>query len=110
MLGTCSPTSRRTRSRSTRSRCGQSVYDAEVAARFGTLDELDARLAGRRFLLGPMPVETDRRLFTTLLRFDAVSRAHYYRTHPQINPSRLVTVRPSADFGAPHDRRRLTVE
>jgi glutathionyl-hydroquinone reductase len=36
------------------------------------LDRLDARLADRRYLLGPAPVETDWRLFVTLIRFDAV--------------------------------------
>ena len=83
-----------------------------------------------------LPVETDWRLFTTLLRFDAVYnihfkcsvrklieyehlwpftrdlfqtpgvaetvsfdeiRRHYYLTHPMINPSGLVAVRPDED-------------
>ena len=44
---------------------------------FATLDELDARLATRRFLFGDAPVETDWRLFTTLLRFDAVYAIHF---------------------------------
>ena len=52
----------------------QAIYEREVASLFATLDELDARLAGRRFLFGSAPVETDWRLFTTLLRFDAVYR------------------------------------
>jgi glutathionyl-hydroquinone reductase len=50
----------------------QDVYEREVAALFAMLDELDARLDDRRFLFGPAPVETDWRLFTTLVRFDAV--------------------------------------
>ena len=41
------------------------------------LDELDDRLAGRRFLFGAEPVETDWRLFTTLVRFDAVYQIHF---------------------------------
>ena len=44
---------------------------------FETFDELDARLATRRFLFGDAPVETDWRLFTTLLRFDAVYLIHF---------------------------------
>jgi putative glutathione S-transferase len=91
-------------------------------------------------------VETDWRLFTTLVRFDAVYhihfkcslrriadhanlwpylrdlyqqpgiaetvrmdeiRAHYYRTHHQINPSGLVAVMPDLDFTAPHGRERV---
>ena len=92
------------------------------------------RAAGRRAVpVRPEPVETDWRLFTTLVRFDAVYqihfkcslrklieyehlwpyardlyqwpgvaetvsfdeiRRHYYLTHPMINPSGLVAVRP----------------
>jgi glutathionyl-hydroquinone reductase len=55
----------------------QHVYEREVAALFATLDDLDQRLADRRFLFGPAPVETDWRLFTTLLRFDAVYQIHF---------------------------------
>jgi putative glutathione S-transferase len=121
----------------------QAVYEREVSALFATLDLLDERLEGQRFLFGPDPVETDWRLFTTLLRFDAVYhihfkcsvrklieyehlwpytrdlfqtsgvaetvsfdeiRRHYYLTHPMINPSGLVAVRPDEDFSAPHGR------
>jgi putative glutathione S-transferase len=55
----------------------QAVYEREVRALFETLDELDARLAGQRFLFGWEPLETDWRLFTTLLRFDAVYQIHF---------------------------------
>lgn len=55
----------------------QAAYEAEVAALFGTLDELDARLARSRFLFGDQPLETDWRLFTTLVRFDAVYQIHF---------------------------------
>jgi putative glutathione S-transferase len=55
----------------------QSVYEREVRTLFAALDELDARLAGRRFLYGSAPLETDWRLFTTLLRFDAVYQIHF---------------------------------
>jgi putative glutathione S-transferase len=55
----------------------QEVYEAEVRGLFAMLDELDGRLAGSRFLFGPEPVETDWRLFTTLVRFDAVYQIHF---------------------------------
>jgi putative glutathione S-transferase len=55
----------------------QAVYEHEVTTLFATLDELDARLADRRFLFGDEPLETDWRLFTTLLRFDAVYQIHF---------------------------------
>lgn len=121
----------------------QEIYEREVAALFAQLDELNERLAGRRFLFGPEPLETDWRLFTTLVRFDAVYqihfkcslrklieyehlwpyardlyqwpgvadtvdfgeiRRHYYLTHPMINPSGLVAVRPAESFDLPHGR------
>jgi putative glutathione S-transferase len=57
-------------------RCGfagaQSAYEEAVTALFATLDDLEARLAGRRFLCGEAPTEADWRLFVTLLRFDPV--------------------------------------
>ena len=50
----------------------QAAYEAAVYPLFATLDELETRLAGRRFLFGPAPLESDWRLFVTLVRFDAV--------------------------------------
>ena len=55
----------------------QQTYERAVAELFEMLDELDARLAGGRFLFGAQPVETDWRLFTTLIRFDAVYQIHF---------------------------------
>ena len=55
----------------------QEVYETEVRGLFAMLDELDGRLAGSRFLFGSEPVETDWRLFTTLVRFDAVYQIHF---------------------------------
>ena len=55
----------------------QADYERIVRTMFATLDEIDARLAERRFLFGDAPVETDWRLFTTLLRFDAVYNIHF---------------------------------
>jgi putative glutathione S-transferase len=121
----------------------QRVYEREVMSLFQMLDELDLRLADSRFLFGPEPLETDWRLFTTLVRFDPVYqihfkcsirkldeyeylwpyardlyqwpgvaatvdfdeiRAHYYRTHPMINPSGLVAMMPAASFDEPAGR------
>jgi putative glutathione S-transferase len=55
----------------------QPAYDAAVDELFQTLDELDLRLADRRFLFGSDPLETDWRLFATLVRFDAVYQVHF---------------------------------
>lgn len=44
---------------------------------FGTLDWLDRRLSRRRYLTGDAITEADWRLFTTLLRFDAVYYSHF---------------------------------
>lgn len=55
----------------------QRAYERAVRALFAALDELDARLATRRYLLAAHPVETDWRLFCTLIRFDAVYHGHF---------------------------------
>jgi putative glutathione S-transferase len=48
----------------------QQAYEEACRAVFATLDELDARLATRRYLCGDEPTEADWRLFPTLVRFD----------------------------------------
>ena len=55
----------------------QQVYEREVAALFAALDGLEARLSGQRYLLGERITEADWRLFTTLVRFDAVYHGHF---------------------------------
>lgn len=124
----------------------QASYERAVVSLFEALDELDQRLATRRFLVADHPVETDWRLFVTLVRFDAVYvghfkcnlrriadypnlsgylrdlfqvpgvaatvkidqiKRHYYYTHTDINPTRIVPVGPVLDFMAPHGRERL---
>jgi len=55
----------------------QDAYEERVGAIFTALDDMDARLADQRFLFGPEPLETDWRLFTTLVRFDAVYAIHF---------------------------------
>lgn len=108
----------------------QDAYGAAYDRLFARLDVLEERLAdGRRFLMGDRLTEADVRLFTTLVRFDAVYhnhfrcnrnklvempalwayarrlfqtpgfgdtvdfdhiKRHYYVTHDQINPTRIV--------------------
>ena len=55
----------------------QQVYENEVGALFEALDELGSRLSRQRYLLGNRVTETDWRLFTTLIRFDAVYHGHF---------------------------------
>ena len=127
----------------------QDVYERNLRAVFRMLDELDVRLKSQRFLFGSNPLETDWRLFTTLVRFDAVYhihfkcslrkiteygdlwpylrdlyqrpgiaetvdfdeiRAHYYLTHPMLNPTGLVAVMPADDLGAAHGRDELVYD
>lgn len=124
----------------------QHAYEQAAREVFATLDELDERLATRRYLFGPEPVETDWRLFVTLIRFDPVYfghfkcnlrrivdypnlsgylrdlyqvpgvaatvnfdhiKRHYYVTHDEINPTRIVPIGPLQDLTAPHGRERL---
>jgi putative glutathione S-transferase len=125
----------------------QQAYEESFGHLFDALDELDARLAGSRYLMGDAVTEADWRLFPTLVRFDAVYvghfkcnlrriadypqlsgylrdlyqhpgiaptvdldqiKRHYYRTHPEINPTRIVPVGPALDLAAPHDRAALS--
>jgi glutathionyl-hydroquinone reductase len=132
-------------------RCGfapnQQAYDAAVVELFELLDELDGRLAARRFLFGDAITESDVRLWVTLARFDAVYvthfkvnlrrlvdypnlwpyardlyqhpafggtlnldhiKRHYFTTHPQLNPLRIVPAGPVIDWTAPQHRAALT--
>ena len=124
----------------------QAAYEGAIDALFARLDWLEARLAGQRFLVGQQLTEADIRLFTTLVRFDAVYyghfkcnlrrlvdyphlwgyardlyqrpgfgdtvdfdqiKRHYYMTHDQINPNRIVPKGPIVDWQAPHGREEL---
>lgn len=55
----------------------QGAYEEAAEEVFATLDWLEDRLADRRWLLGERQTEADWRLFTTLLRFDAVYHGHF---------------------------------
>jgi len=63
----------------------QAAHEDAVDALFATLDSLEARLAGQRFLVGNRLTEADIRLFPTLVRFDTV-----YFTHFKCNVRRLI--------------------
>ena len=131
-------------------RCGfattQEAYATAVAALFATLDDLEERLAARRYLFGEQITEADVRLWVTLARFDAVYithfkanlrrlvnypnlwayardlyqqpafgettnfdhiKRHYYGTHPQINPLRIVPAGPILNWAAPQQRESM---
>src|SRR4029077_788926 len=55
----------------------QAKYGQAVAQVFGALDELEELLRARRYLCGSRITEADWRLFTTLIRFDAVYYLHF---------------------------------
>jgi putative glutathione S-transferase len=63
----------------------QDKYEEAVTELFRTLDWLEKRLQRRRWLCGSYFTEADVRLFTTLVRFDAV-----YYSHFKCNLRRLV--------------------
>ncbi|MET7848844.1 glutathione S-transferase C-terminal domain-containing protein [Streptomyces avermitilis] len=56
---------------------GQKEYEAACAGVFHRLELLGQRLADRRYLVGDSITEADIRLFTTLVRFDAVYHGHF---------------------------------
>ena len=62
-------------------RCGfattQDAYEEAVHALFEALSELEERLGRQRYLVGSRLTEADWRLFTTLVRFDAVYVGHF---------------------------------
>ncbi|PMC75798.1 MULTISPECIES: glutathione S-transferase family protein [unclassified Brachybacterium] len=55
----------------------QDAYEKEYHLLWEALDELEERLADRRYLMGPMITEADVRLFPTLIRFDPVYHGHF---------------------------------
>ena len=55
----------------------QAAYEEAYRELFTELDAVDAHLANNRYLLGDALTEADIRLFTTLIRFDAVYHGHF---------------------------------
>lgn len=62
-------------------RCGfatsQDVYREAYGDLFETLEKLEQHLGEHRYLVGDQLTEADWRLFTTLIRFDAVYHGHF---------------------------------
>ncbi|MGP4120720.1 glutathione S-transferase family protein [Psychrobacter aquimaris] len=124
----------------------QEAYEEAVIELFAALDTLEARLADKRYLTGSTITEADWRLFTTLVRFDAVYvghfkcnlrriidypnlwgylrdlyqvpgiaetvnmehiKQHYYTSHANINPTRIIPIGPAIDFTTAHNRDQL---
>jgi putative glutathione S-transferase len=121
----------------------QEAYEESFATLFAALGRLEQRLCAQRYLVGDRLTEADWRLFTTLIRFDAVYvghfkcnlrrivdypnlwaylrdlyqhpgvaetvdfehiKSHYYVTHSNINPTRVVPLGPELDLSEPHGR------
>jgi glutathionyl-hydroquinone reductase len=55
----------------------QTAYEEAAVTLFEALDWLEGRLSKTRFLTGDRLTEADIRLFTTLVRFDAVYHGHF---------------------------------
>ncbi|HEY8532867.1 MAG TPA: glutathione S-transferase C-terminal domain-containing protein [Micromonospora sp.] len=55
----------------------QEAYERAVYQLFARLEALEERLRHQRYLLGDTITEADIRLFTTLVRFDAVYHGHF---------------------------------
>ena len=124
----------------------QEAYEEGCRAVFAALDWIEAILSRQRYLAGARLTEADWRLFTTLVRFDAVYhghfkcnlrrvvdypnisnylrdlyqvpgvaetvnldhiKRHYYMTHDEINPTRIVPVGPELHLDAPHGRENV---
>ncbi len=71
----------------------QVAYEDAFRELFAMLDRLERRLRAQQFLLGEQVTETDWRLFTTLVRFDAVYYGHF-----KCNRDRLVDFPELWDF------------
>ncbi|WP_278405069.1 glutathione S-transferase family protein [Pseudoalteromonas ruthenica] len=55
----------------------QQAYEQAFDTLFSALEKVERRLAGQRYLVGSELTEADWRLFTTLIRFDAVYFGHF---------------------------------
>jgi len=55
----------------------QEAYNSAYTRLFDTLEWLEDRLSAQRYLVGGQITEADWRLFTTLIRFDAIYHGHF---------------------------------
>ncbi|MCS0636770.1 glutathione S-transferase C-terminal domain-containing protein [Streptomyces sp. LP05-1] len=69
---------------------GQDAYDAAYARLFARLDQVSEHLADRRYLVGDTITEADIRLFTTLVRFDAVYHGHFKCNRNKLTEDRVL--------------------
>jgi putative glutathione S-transferase len=63
----------------------QEAYEHSYRKLFSRLDWLSERLADQRYLVGDTITEADVRLFTTLVRFDAVYHGHFKCNRQKLN-------------------------
>ncbi|MFF9506706.1 glutathione S-transferase family protein [Streptomyces sp. NPDC014724] len=68
----------------------QSEYEAAYQDVFCRLDQVSERLADRRYLVGASVTEADIRLFTTLVRFDAVYHGHFKCNRSKLAEDRVL--------------------
>jgi putative glutathione S-transferase len=70
-------------------KCGfattQEAYEQAFIELFATLDRLDLHLSQHQYLVGEQLTEADWRLFTTLIRFDAVYFGHFKTNQQRIS-------------------------
>ena len=62
----------------------QAAYEEAYYKLFDALDWVEQTLGGQRYLAGPGLTEADWRLFTTLIRFDAVYHGHFKTNRQRI--------------------------
>ncbi|MEU8572982.1 glutathione S-transferase family protein [Streptomyces asoensis] len=68
----------------------QGAYEKAFEGVFRRLDLLSSRLAGQRYLVGDTITEADIRLFTTLVRFDAVYHGHFKCNRRKLTEDRVL--------------------
>ncbi|MEV8592646.1 glutathione S-transferase C-terminal domain-containing protein [Streptomyces sp. NPDC052012] len=69
---------------------GQEEYEAACTDVFRRLELLAKRLEGQRYLVGDTITEADIRLFTTLVRFDAVYHGHFKCNRWKLTENRVL--------------------
>jgi len=95
-------------------KCGfattQSAYEQAYDNLFNALDKLEVTLSKSRYLVGNTLTEADIRLFTTLIRFDAVYAGHFKCNKKQLReyPSLLGFIRELYQHPAIHDTVNFT--
>ncbi|MFF8031974.1 MULTISPECIES: glutathione S-transferase family protein [unclassified Streptomyces] len=69
---------------------GQEEYEAACTGLFRRLEKLAERLEKQRYLVGDTITEADIRLFTTLVRFDAVYHGHFKCNRWKLTENRVL--------------------